>query len=260
MGGIETVTDTLISAFAELRHQVVIVTPTPLNYPYLEIRRNYKIIRKPTLKYLLKAVKGCDVFIHNSVSLKNIWPLFIYRRKWVAVHHGQLYEHSLKLKLIAKIKLFATNFAINIGVSSFIGKQFSDNFLVIPNPIDLDAFKSIADQPKTLDFVFAGRLVREKGAHLFIQALKVLKDSKPHFQGSIIGDGPEMMNLKKEVKELELSNNITFTGKLFGDEVITTIAKHKVMVIPSIWEEPFGVVALEGLACGCNIVASNRGG
>ena len=260
MGGIETVTDTLATAFAELGYQVVVVTPTQLSYPNLEIRRNYKVIRKPSAKYLLNAVKECDVFIHNSISLKNIWPLFFFQRKWIVVHHGPLYSHSLKLKLIAKLKLFATTFAINVGVSSFIGKQFSDKCLVIPNPIDLHAFLDAAIIPKSLDFVFVGRLVREKGAHLFIQALKVIQDLKPQFQCSIIGDGPELDNLKREVEELKLSSNITFTGKLTGNELITSIAKHKVMVIPSIWKEPFGVVALEGMACGCNIIASNTGG
>ena len=36
--------------------------------------------------------------------------------------------------------------------------------------------------------------------------------------------------------------------------------RHRVMVVPSIWEEPFGIVALEGLACGCEVVIARSGG
>ena len=38
------------------------------------------------------------------------------------------------------------------------------------------------------------------------------------------------------------------------------VAKHKIMAIPSKWNEPFGIVALEGIAAGCAIVASSGGG
>jgi glycosyltransferase involved in cell wall biosynthesis len=35
---------------------------------------------------------------------------------------------------------------------------------------------------------------------------------------------------------------------------------HRVIVVPSVWEEPFGVVALEGLACGCAPIVTRSGG
>ena len=53
---------------------------------------------------------------------------------------------------------------------------------------------------------------------------------------------------------------LLFTGNLFGDELVEELNKHKVLVIPSLWEEPFGNVALEGMACGCLVLASNGGG
>jgi glycogen synthase len=76
---------------------------------------------------------------------------------------------------------------------------------------------------------------------------------------SIIGDGPEMPALKRLTEELDLPAQVSFRGMLRqgrGREA----AQHKIMVVPSTWEEPFGVVALEGIAAGCVVVALRSGG
>jgi glycogen(starch) synthase len=53
---------------------------------------------------------------------------------------------------------------------------------------------------------------------------------------------------------------VRFTGAKSQREVAERLRCHKILVIPSLWNEPFGVVALEGIACGCVIVGSNGGG
>ena len=53
---------------------------------------------------------------------------------------------------------------------------------------------------------------------------------------------------------------LRLTGLLLGDELVKELNSHKLMVIPSLWEEPFGNVALEGMACGCLVLASDGGG
>jgi glycosyltransferase involved in cell wall biosynthesis len=68
-----------------------------------------------------------------------------------------------------------------------------------------------------------------------------------------------MPALKRQTEALGLSDQVVFRGVMRegrGKEV----AQHRIMVIPSIWAEPFGVVALEGIAAGCAIVASQAGG
>jgi glycosyltransferase involved in cell wall biosynthesis len=41
---------------------------------------------------------------------------------------------------------------------------------------------------------------------------------------------------------------------------VQALNQHEIMVVPSRWREPFGLVALEGLACGCVVLASDGGG
>jgi len=60
--------------------------------------------------------------------------------------------------------------------------------------------------------------------------------------------------------KLGLSGQIRFTGTLQGQPLADLLNRHRIMVVPSRYEEPFGIVALEGLACGCVPVVSERGG
>jgi glycosyltransferase involved in cell wall biosynthesis len=65
---------------------------------------------------------------------------------------------------------------------------------------------------------------------------------------------------QKQAKELGIASQVDFTGALRGSDLRDRLAAHQLMVVPSIWEEPFGVVVLEGLACGLIPVAADSGG
>jgi glycosyltransferase involved in cell wall biosynthesis len=93
--------------------------------------------------------------------------------------------------------------------------------------------------------------------NVLLEALSLL--SNKDISVSIIGDGPEKGLLEKQAEELGL-NSVVFAGIKKGHELVMELNAHKIMVIPSTWPEPYGIVALEGMACGCLIVASNQGG
>ena len=77
---------------------------------------------------------------------------------------------------------------------------------------------------------------------------------------TIIGTGPEEASLKELTRSEGLSDSVRFVGALRGEELARELNRHQVMVIPSRWHEPFGIVAVEGIACGCLIVGSEAGG
>jgi glycogen(starch) synthase len=255
MGGLEKVTDTLATALVDKDIDVTVITPLTLGES-AELIRDYKIIRDKSNVTLFQEVKNCDVFIHNSVSLRALIPLLFYRKKWIVVHHMILANKTLKQKVISYLKRFVLKFADNVAVSQFMADYYGNNSKVIPNPIDLNIAK-IDLLNKDRDFVFMGRLIREKGAHLALEALKGLDGSRTL---TIIGTGPEEGNLKILCKKLNLCSRVIFTGRLNGDDLYNEIKRHKVLLAPSIWTEPFGVVVLEGYACGCSVVASDIGG
>ena len=96
--------------------------------------------------------------------------------------------------------------------------------------------------------------------NVLIQALALLENSgvKPHL--TIIGDGPERRALENLSRSLGLADQVSFAGKIPTDNVSKLLAEHNILIVPSIWNEGFGVVALEGIASGCVVIGSDSGG
>ncbi len=99
----------------------------------------------------------------------------------------------------------------------------------------------------------------DKGCDLLLRALAELKRRGLTPLTTIIGEGPEMTKLRVLVKQLDIEKQVNFKGAMREGRG-ELVAHHRIMAIPSVWAEPFGIVALEGVASGCAIVASSQGG
>ena len=105
-----------------------------------------------------------------------------------------------------------------------------------------------------------GRLIADKGAHLLVEALSRLRSEGFCLTLTLVGGGPEEAALRQTAQELGLGHQVRFAGVRRGSELAQLLSAHRVMVVPSICLEGFGVVALEGIACGCLVVGSEGGG
>jgi glycosyltransferase involved in cell wall biosynthesis len=76
----------------------------------------------------------------------------------------------------------------------------------------------------------------------------------------IVGSGPELEPLRKKAHVLNLAGRVSFPGWLTGDALSDAYARAAVVVVPSRWPEPFGIVGLEAMAHGRVVVAFNVGG
>src|SRR5215472_8083122 len=83
IGGIEEVTWLLAHEFVAHGHTVKIVTMTPSAEAD---RLPFDVIRRPSPGTLLEAVRWCDVYLQNQISLHFAWPLLLARRPWVVAH------------------------------------------------------------------------------------------------------------------------------------------------------------------------------
>jgi glycosyltransferase involved in cell wall biosynthesis len=77
---------------------------------------------------------------------------------------------------------------------------------------------------------------------------------------TIAGDGPERPALESQARSLGIEEQIRFLGSRHGEEVVRLLNAHRILVVPSRYNEPFGIVALEGIACGCLVIGSRGGG
>ncbi len=108
--------------------------------------------------------------------------------------------------------------------------------------------------------VFAGRLVKEKGADVLLRAFAKASGRVPGSRLVIAGDGPERKNLEALAAKLNLAASVSFRGYLKPQEMNDELSGAWVQVIPSLWDEPFGIVAIEAMARGTAVVASGSGG
>ncbi len=257
VGGIEEVSRILAVEFVRAGHDVQVVTQTAENdnsdFPF-------PIHRRPGPLKLLRLVEWCDVFFHNNISLRTAWPLLFRPRPWVVAHHTWIARMDGSIGWRDRLKHRVVRSARNIAVSQAMREQIAAPSVVIGNPYRDDLFRYDPSIVRDRDLVFLGRLVYDKGVDLLFQSLARLRERglKPNL--TVVGKGPEETPLRALSKQLELDEQIDFAGLKTGEELIALLNRHRLLVVPSRWQEPFGLVALEGIACGCIPLVANCGG
>jgi len=104
--------------------------------------------------------------------------------------------------------------------------------------------------------LFCGRMYDYKGAEYLLDALaRVTVPVRAVF----VGDGPERLRLQEKAARLGGGHQVDFTGWLSRDAVRTFYGQARVLVMPSLWPEPFGRVGIEALAEGAPVVAFSVG-
>lgn len=129
---------------------------------------------------------------------------------------------------------------------------------VIWHGVPIRPLRPSISSPPTV--VFAGRLVPEKGVKLLIQAFAKVITQIPTAQLLIAGTGEEEEYLKQMIIDLELTTSVRLLGYLPRQELEDYFARAWVQAVPSLWSEPFGMVAAEAQMRGTAVVASDSGG
>jgi glycosyltransferase involved in cell wall biosynthesis len=108
--------------------------------------------------------------------------------------------------------------------------------------------------------LFVGRLSYVKGVQYLIKAIKVLSDEGMKIQCSIVGDGWYKEKLLQIRTELKLQEVVTFVGSVPGVDIGIWYKASDVVVVPSIYPEPAGLVVPEARSYGKPVVVFNVGG
>ncbi|RZK60938.1 MAG: glycosyltransferase family 1 protein, partial [Pedobacter sp.] len=264
IGGIEVISELLANAFADAGHEVHLLTwmPDESNKIF-----KYKVSRNPGLISLLRAHAWADVVFENNICLRLSWPAIFFKSVSVIALHTWIARIPNKTGLQEYLKYYWLNRSKKvIAVSQALRIESWKAATVVGNPYRASEFITMPEVTRNKAFLFLGRLVSDKGVDLALLALHKLKklslkrQEPTNYTLTIIGEGEELGKLKLLVTELDLINDVTFLGSLTGETLIKTLNEHQVMLVPSRWQEPFGVVVLEGMACGCIPVVSDSGG
>jgi glycosyltransferase involved in cell wall biosynthesis len=134
---------------------------------------------------------------------------------------------------------------------------------VVPNGMKRD----LASPPaKERTVLFAGRLIEDKGPDHLVEALAAVLPRHPDWRALIVGaprpgGSRPLSRFESELRARAagLGDAVRFTGFLPHEEVQDHFRRAAIVVVPSVWEEPFGRTAIEGLAAGCAVIAYHRG-
>lgn len=149
---------------------------------------------------------------------------------------------------------------------------------LLPNCIDTSIFNaqpaseterqdlraSLGFTPQDFVVIFCGRICEDKGIHRLVDAVCSIAD--PHVKLLVIGspffanesDSPFFTDLR--AKAASLGERIQFTGFLPNEQLPAYYRSADLACFPALWDEPAGITAIEAMACGCPIIATNSGG
>lgn len=258
IGGIETVTEILARHFSAAGHAVRLITQSPAgaadprSFPFA-------VLRRPSPWQLLSCYRWADVVLQSNLELHTLWPQWLCRRPLVIALHTWIRSAAGERGLLQRFKQFSLRSAdALIACSQALRLDCHPRAAVIGNPYNSALFRPIPAEPRRQAIAFLGRLVSDKGADALLRAFAALRPVD--WRLSLIGAGPERPRLQQLAAELGVHQLVDVVGPLQGEALARMLNQHEIMVVPSRWREPFGVVVLEGLACGCVVLASDGGG
>lgn len=109
--------------------------------------------------------------------------------------------------------------------------------------------------PGPLDMLYAGQLLRGKGIHVLLRAMALMRRSR---MLDVVGTGNFEAYLMRLAERLGVAERVRWRGAV--PNAADWMAAAACVVVPSVWQEPYGLVAAEAVALGRPVIASNIGG
>jgi glycogen(starch) synthase len=256
VGGIESVSKILVRKFVEAGEELHVITQSPGDAGAV----NYKLTRRPPLAEIIRLLRWCDLFFQNNISLRSLIPALLLRKPTLVVHQTWLQNVRGGIGWQNRLKQQLLRFVTNVAISQAVAERLSSQSVVIGNPYDETVFRLMPNIPRDKSIAFVGRLVSDKGVDLLLHAIEQLKRDGLSPDLTVVGAGPEEDVLRRLTGTLGLERQVTFAGQKSGAGLAEILNQHRILAVPSRWAEPFGVVALEGIACGCVVIGSEDGG
>ena len=255
IGGSGAQAKLLADGFAALGHVATVITATSSSgveeetYPF-------RLLRRPPWRQLCAVLADSDLVVEIGPCM-TAGILARAMLKPLMIAHPMFPAPGMR-GLAARVLCAGVP---NIAPSKSVARALPTAATVILNPYDDGVFQNrVATMDRKHDVVFVGRLIKEKGLRNVLLALDLLHQRGLVPDLTVVGAGPEAEACKEVARKLALDRRVTFVGPASPAQIAEIYNAHRIAVVPSVWEEPFGIVALEAIACGCAVVGSLSGG
>ncbi len=178
---------------------------------------------------------------------------------WSRLGYAEI-EKPVKEEALRTYPFMDCQIVVSTALRENIKKNIGVETIVVNNMVGNEFFyKPIEQKGKKVRFVTTGNLLPVKGFDNLIEAFSRLELPSDSWELSIIGGGKEQNNLHALINRLHLEQNIQLCGRKNREGVIETLHNSDVYIMSS-RSETFGVAAIEALACGLPVVATDCGG
>lgn len=262
VGGMERFAEELATGLTELGYQVEVATRTAAA-PGDTTAFPFAVTRIGGRLQLARAMLRHRRVLFVGLTFYDVMLASALRRRIVLTHHGPYTVYGESRRAYAgAIKRWLSRFYQGICVSEYLAGWLPGKPLVIHNGYRDELFAASAPAAARPggSFIFVGRLVTEKGVDVLVRSFARLHATRPQARLTIVGDGPERDALIRLAAEQGCAEAVDFAGSQPAAAVAAMLGRHQCLVAPSLGFESFGIVALEGLAAGCEVIVSRRGG
>jgi glycosyltransferase involved in cell wall biosynthesis len=264
-GGIERLVETFAKEYAAMGNEVHLLVTTGSGVEGCTIHPYGKQGFPPTKADAFKAMPVAWKFlwehrnnfdlIHNFGRLAYLLPVLNHPVKKIMTYQREISARNIQLINRLKNKnMFFT--ACSADLLSRL--KASGNWKVVYNAI---AFTKYTLQPvisNDAPLMFLGRIERVKGCHIAIKLAKKTGDNLI-IAGNISPLPEEIIYFEQEIKPHIDGVQIIFTGALNDEQKNIYLRNAKAFIFPIEWNEPFGIVMIEAMACGTPVIGFNKG-
>jgi glycosyltransferase involved in cell wall biosynthesis len=202
---------------------------------------------------------------HEAICERTCGPLCFaatVRGRCMSLRPPYAWSYYHRVRFVAK---HARSFAVAIANSRYMGDRFeqagfrADQVSVLPYFCPLEPLDRIRPLPSRPTILFIGRARANKGFRYFVEALGRLPAD---VQGIMVGDfsSESTAAVRQLASEWNCSDRLELRPWASRENIHDVYRAATVLVVPSIWAEPLGIVGLESLACGVPVVGSDVGG
>ena len=295
LGGVQSVSLALANGFFANGLECKVVTRSPstasdtTTFPF-------DVFRQPSQKQSRALVQWADVILFNGASLA-LQPWVLLERKpfvWVHVGYqaacidglGWVDNAPAPITPLASIRFHARRSGLAFGVkeglklmlrravATFVVDRnvaithWMDKAMPLPrqvhiyNPFPIEQFRGADNPTPEFEFFYMGRMVYEKGVDILLRAFAEVRRQRPRSTARLllIGDGDARPEMEQIASESNLTDAVVFAGQQSGLPLVEWTSKGLIGVIPSVWYEPMGGVAVELMAAGKSLIVSEAGG